>query len=393
MRRAALGYYVAGDEAGGGESCVLAFLETSLIFTRVTLCKQIFGIGEGETLTVYERKQFEVEYKEVVLQNWLGANPDWILEDEKMLVVSREVRTDLGGFIDLLGLDREGNVVVVELKRDDTPRDVIAQAVEYAAWAEDLVEDELEKCLRSFKGDDALSLAKWHARYFGLGDARAVEFNRSHRIVIVGQDVTNKIRRSAAYLRDKGIRLTCREFTLFQSDGGDRLLHLATVVPKGRAPNRSPSRELTEIEQLILRFWAGLLKHAKLKTQLHAICKSTTSNFVGARARMPIKGLTVTFYYWVRAHDADVVLYIDGQEAEHVFKALNRKKEEIEERFGSELDWDPKEKRRHCRIQKTYDGGYQDEDSWGKVFEVLASAMASLESALKPHLDSRLLFS
>ena len=145
---------------------------------------RIFGIGEGETFTVYEPKQFEVEYEEVVLQNWLGANPDGILEDEKMLVVGWEVRTDLGGFIDLLGLDREGNVVVVELKRDDTPRDVIAQALEYAAWAADLVEDELEECLRSFKGDDALSLAERHARYFGLGDAGAVEFNRGHRIVI-----------------------------------------------------------------------------------------------------------------------------------------------------------------------------------------------------------------
>ena len=45
------------------------------------------------------------------------------------------VPTDLGKSIDLLGVDREGNVVVVELKRDRTPRDVVAQALEYAAFA------------------------------------------------------------------------------------------------------------------------------------------------------------------------------------------------------------------------------------------------------------------
>ena len=74
----------------------------------------------------------------------LETNPDGILEDGRVLIIGRQVRTDLGGVIDLLGVDRQGNVVVVELKRDRTPRDVVAQALEYAAFAARLDVDALE---------------------------------------------------------------------------------------------------------------------------------------------------------------------------------------------------------------------------------------------------------
>ena len=349
---------------------------------------QIFGIGEGETFKVYEPRQFEVEHGEAVLQNWLGANPNGILQDEEMLVLGREVGTSLGGRIDLLGLDREGNVVIVELKRDDTPRDVIAQALEYAAWASELAEEELEA---HFKGDDSLSMAERHARYFGLGDAVVADFNKGHRIVIIGQDVTDGVRCTASYLNKQGIRLSCREFTLFQSDDGGRLLHLATVVPEGNPGNRGRSRDRTATDQQISRFWAGLLEHAKPKTRLHANCSPGNERFLGASARARIEGIGLTYYYWCRAHEADVVLYINGVQQECAFNALARNKKEIEERFGSELDWDVKEGKGHCRIQKTYDGGYQDEASWEEVFDVLASAMASLESAIKPYLRANLL--
>ena len=79
---------------------------------------RVFSDESDGGFTEYEQLPFEVDHEESVLEEWLESNPDGILEDGRILIIGRQVRTDLGGVIDLLGVDREGNVVVVELKRD-----------------------------------------------------------------------------------------------------------------------------------------------------------------------------------------------------------------------------------------------------------------------------------
>jgi len=60
-----------------------------------------------------------------------------ILSSEWMLI-GCQVDTGFGGRIDLLALAPDGSLVLVELKRDRTPREVVAQALDYAAWVEGL---------------------------------------------------------------------------------------------------------------------------------------------------------------------------------------------------------------------------------------------------------------
>ena len=55
-----------------------------------------------------------------------------------LLIIGRQVQTGFGGVIDLLALDAEGRVHVVELKRARTPRDVVAQTLDYGSWVKDL---------------------------------------------------------------------------------------------------------------------------------------------------------------------------------------------------------------------------------------------------------------
>ena len=211
---------------------------------------RVFSVGSDGGFKEYERLPFEVEHEEAVLEKWLESNPDGILDDGRILVIGRQVRTELGGFIDLVGVDREGNVVVVELKRDRTPRDVVAQALEYAAFAERLNVDDLEGIFRVYHSDESLNLADHHRECFGLDGTEAVAFNKDQRIVIIGQRVTPEVRRSAAFLGSKGIRITCVEFTFFQTDEGSRLLSQEIVVGKERQkPSRVVSGSLPVISE------------------------------------------------------------------------------------------------------------------------------------------------
>ena len=194
---------------------------------------RVFSIQSDNTFTEFARTVFEAEHEEAVLENWLESNPDAILENDRVLILGRQVFTNLGGFIDLLGVDREGAVVVVELKRDRVPRDTVAQCLEYASFAERLDTDQIEEILRQYMNDESLDLAEYHKAYFELGASEAVAFNKDQRIVIVGQRVTPELRQIATFLCSKGLRVTCVEFTFFQSDdGGGRLLSQEAVVGK-----------------------------------------------------------------------------------------------------------------------------------------------------------------
>jgi len=191
---------------------------------------RVFGIQPDGRFSEYVQTPFQVDHEEKVLEDWLESNPDGIVEDGRILIIGRQVVTNFGGFIDLLGLDREGNVVVVELKRDRTPRDTIAQALEYVSFAGQLDTDQLEGILRSYLNDESLSLAEHHREFFQLGPEEAVAFNKDQRIVIVGQRVTPEIRQTATFLGSKGLRVTCVEFTFFQANDGTRLFSQEIVV-------------------------------------------------------------------------------------------------------------------------------------------------------------------
>ncbi len=142
-------------------------------------------------------------------------------------------------------------------------------------------------------------------------------------------------------------------------------------------------KDMADRERLRYRFFEGLLVAAKSKTSLHANISPSKYTWLGAGSG--IAG--VTFNYEVLQRGARVILYIgtrDGDENQRVFERFLRKKEAIEKVFGSSLEWDTKEGRRACKIQKTYAiGGYRDEGDWEAVYEELAEAMAKLELALK----------
>lgn len=203
---------------------------------------RMFRIQSDNKLVEFAEAPFKAEHDESVLENWLEKNPKGILEDERgVLIIGRQVRTSLGGFIDLLGVDRHGDMVIIELKRDKTPRETVAQALVYASFIEGLDFAGLEGICRTYLNDETVYLTELHRHNFGLESNDAVAFNKDQRVVLVGQRITPEIKQTAQYLGSKGIRVTCVEFTYFQTeDGHDRLMSQETVVD-GKSGKTTPS--------------------------------------------------------------------------------------------------------------------------------------------------------
>ncbi len=191
---------------------------------------KLFGVTPENQFKEYREKDFQTDYTESDLEKWLETNSNHIIDDSKLLIIGRQVRTNLGSIIDLLGVDRRGQIVVVELKRGRTPREVLAQALEYASFAATMNDDQLENIFRYYMEDESANLAQNHRECFELSNDDVVTYNKDQRIVIVGQNITPEIRQTCEYLGKKGIQVACVEFAFFETEDGSRLLSSDTVV-------------------------------------------------------------------------------------------------------------------------------------------------------------------
>lgn len=70
------------------------------------------------------------------LQDWIANDPKIIGLD--VMIIGTEVKTAFGSRIDILAMDNEGDLCVIELKKDRTPRDIVAQVLDYASWVSSL---------------------------------------------------------------------------------------------------------------------------------------------------------------------------------------------------------------------------------------------------------------
>src|SRR5690606_20391881 len=79
----------------------------------------------------------------------------WIIEDISIIstnlaVIGSQVITAYNKKIDILAINSIGEVVIIELKRDKTYREIVAQALDYATWVKDLTFEELNSIFNKY---------------------------------------------------------------------------------------------------------------------------------------------------------------------------------------------------------------------------------------------------
>ena len=95
-----------------------------------------------------EPVRFQPLENEKKLEAALAA--DLSLVGEGLLLIKRQVATTSGKFVDMLAIDVQGTLVVIELKRGKTPREAVAQLLDYAAWAKNLSRQDITEYYAQF---------------------------------------------------------------------------------------------------------------------------------------------------------------------------------------------------------------------------------------------------
>jgi hypothetical protein len=156
--------------------------------------------------------------KEQLLEEMIVKAPG-LLSDEWMLI-GRQEDTGYSGRIDLLAVAPDGSLVLIELKRDRTPRDVVAQALDYAHWVEKLEPEGIAAIYGRFAPDR--NLADDFRQRFGY-PLDEDELNQNHQIIIVAAALDDSTERIVHYLSDRDIPINVLCFQVF-SDGSEQLL-------------------------------------------------------------------------------------------------------------------------------------------------------------------------
>jgi hypothetical protein len=145
---------------------------------------------------------------------------DWIEQDASVLgmdvlIIGRQVQTPFGGRIDLLGIAPDGSTVIIELKRDKTPRDIVAQVLDYASWARTLTPHEIDE-----RASDHLKKPLAEAFKDRFDASLPENVGADHRMVIVASELDESSERIVQYLSSEySVDINAIFFTCFQHDG------------------------------------------------------------------------------------------------------------------------------------------------------------------------------
>lgn len=181
-------------------------------------------VGAEEDVSTLETVSLkEMGFREDDLREWIIESPESIL-GEDFLLIGREVSVKrIGDGIDLLAIDRDGNVVAIELKRGALKPKVDFQGLKYAAytshWDYSKLRDQFEKFKSTTWGRTLYEAETTFTEILDEFCNEDYTLNQDQRIVFVGESVRERLDIVLRWLSDRSIDITVIEFQLFEDDG------------------------------------------------------------------------------------------------------------------------------------------------------------------------------
>lgn len=222
---------------------------------------------DGDKLNKIEKSHLDRESR---LEEWINNEPAVL--GLNLLIIGRQVQTSSGGWIDLLGMNQKGDLVILELKRDKTPRDIVAQVLDYASWVNDLDAQEVENIAEKYLGR---GLAQAFRDFFEI--SLPDNINTGHSMVIVASEMDDSTERIVQYLSSvHNVNINVVFFNYFKH-GNEELLGRAWMMDPESVEERSrPKKRVQDSGYLYFtlqedkhRNWEDCVKFSFLSTGQH----------------------------------------------------------------------------------------------------------------------------
>jgi hypothetical protein len=323
--------------------------------------------------SLVDEKLYEIDD----LQEWIRKDPSCIGD---LLIIQKEFYTDgaRGKRADLLALDRRGNLVVIENKRDLSGRGILVQALEYVAKVSKADNAQIFAMYADYvakhkndipKGQHDPDKAIWS---FVDTDIYCDDqiLNKQQRIILVAGEFDSYVMDAVKWLSVKGVEVECWEFRMY-SIGGYKKQKAKLFVDFWR---RWPINERTDENDidiargdLCLKFWKRLKKQMDPLSNIMSGLKLASRTYKSFST--DVDGVSYGFVF--NNKFASIDLYIDRRDRtwnKKFYERLEKKKNFIEQNIGCGLDWEILENRRASRIAlRNRDVAINERKTWDKA--------------------------
>ncbi|MFT5307265.1 MAG: hypothetical protein ACJAYO_002067 [Thalassolituus oleivorans] len=332
------------------------------------------------------------------LQEWLANMPEAL--GEELLVIQKEFDgfDDTRERLDLLALDKDGNLVIIENKLDDTGRDVVWQTLKYASYCSSLSKLQIIEIYQRYlnryqQGGDASALL---CEFLGVEDTEELKLNlgNSQRLMMVAANFRKEVTSTALWLLGYGIQVQCFKTTPF-SDGEQLYLNVEQIIPTPEAKEfmigmnaKEAEEKSTEVEtknrhHLRREFWSQTLDaFQESDCSLYSNVNSSTDHWLSAGSG--VSGCPFTMIFSKR--EVRVELWIARPATEMnkaIFDTLAVNKSQLDSKFGAEMEWLRLDDKKSSRIQfsQPFDGF--NTENWPAMITWLVDHMTRFEKAMK----------
>ncbi len=350
--------------------------------------------------TTFSEQNLKERYN---LQEWIDTDPSILGED--LLVIQKE----FDGFdktkerLDLLALDKRGNLVLIENKLDDSGKDVTWQALKYASYCAELGKNEILSICQLYLDQKGIpqNASEYINEFLDDLDISEVNLNVGYnqRIILVAKEFRPEVTNVVLWLRAKNIDIQCIKVTpyIWQND---IIVDVDKIIPVPEAEDYMIRLLAKEIEEeavnklqkstnlLYSDYWSNLLDY--FSKQNHNLYRNRTKSkdgWIGTGAGIS----NVSYNLILLKSEIRVELYINQSKTENnklIFDKLLEYKGVIESKFGEPLVWERLDNKRASRISYSLSEFYRDErDKWNEAIKWHYKHINRLEEALREPLQ------
>jgi len=198
--------------------------------------KKLIKLSPTKFSTLRLKERYDVE-------EWIEKTPEII--GEELLIIYKELMLPSRIRLDLLAIDKKANLVVIELKRDDSGTDVEWQAIKYTSYCSNFLQDDIFKYYAEYLQSDEDEAQLKIEEFI---DEEIDKLNEKQRIILVSKEFHSDVISAVLWLRDYEIDIECVRLQLYLDQDNQLFITPDLIIPLPEAKDYIQKKETKQKE-------------------------------------------------------------------------------------------------------------------------------------------------